>query len=184
MANSDINPLADGLVYEDLLPLSWAARSEESNYTRVAEHNEHVLRCANLLGEQIREKTDEESEAESALMRLDSKVNLLLELVSKLNQRTNMIPNATDVRLGAAGVEWKCQGMPPQIGSNIWIELYLDNRIPEAMKIPATVLTLYEEGQGSTVSARFEGLGDIVRDQMEKMIFRHHRRRVAQARSS
>ena len=186
MDNLETNPLADSLIYVDSLPVSWTPRDDalpENGYSRISEHNEQVLRCANLLGEQVREKIDEVSETDSALMRLEAKVNLLLELVSKLDQRTNQIPSLTEVSLTAGGIEWKYQNTPPGIGESIWINLYLDNRIPEAMKIPARVLTVCEEERGASICARFENMGDVVQDQMEKMIFRHHRRTVAQSRA-
>ena len=186
MDNSEANPLADSLIYTATLPLSWTPMDNncpESEYVIVAEHNEHVLRCANLLGEQIREKVDEESETDSALMRLEAKVNLLLELVSKLGQRINQIPEAKQVRLASGGIEWITDSAPPAIGSSIWINLHIDNRIPEAMKIPARVLTLHEDLHGSGVGAKFEPLGEMVQELMEKMIFRHHRRMIAQSRA-
>ncbi len=186
MDNLDTNPLADSLVYTARLPISWSPRDpsgSDSEYVRVAEHNEHVLRCANLLGEQHRDRVDEESETDSALMRLEVKVNLLLELVAQLDQRTNQIPEATEVRLASGGIEWKCGDTPPALDSTVWINLYIDNRIPDAMKIPARVLTLREEPPGSNVGAKFESLGEMVQEHLEKMIFRHHRRMIAQSKA-
>ncbi len=181
---SETNPLADSLVYTAILPLSWLPRKDEcqdSEYARIAEHNEHILRCANLLGEQFIEMIDEE--ADSTLVRLEAKVNLLLELVSKLDQRMSQIPGADEVKVASGGIEWKCNDTPPTVGSSIWINLYLDTRIPEAMKIPAKVIAVSEEPGGTTVGARYECLGEMVQELMEKMIFRHHRRMVAQSRA-
>jgi len=186
MEISDINPFADGLVITASLPLSWSERELEcpdNGYTRIAEHNEHVLRCVNLLGEQMREKVEEEVETDSAIIRLEAKVNLLLELVSRLEQRINQTPEVTDIRLASGGVEWGCHGTPPDIGLPIWVYLHIDNRVPEAMKIPARVMTVVEDADKSTVVAGFEALGEMVQELLEKMIFRHHRRMIAQSRA-
>ncbi len=185
MTISETNPLSDSLTYEDLLPVSWVARKHDSqsiNYARVDEHNEHVIRCVNLLGEPAKEKTDEESETESALIRLEAKVNLLLEMVTKLDRASVDLPDAAQVRLSAAGIEWGCKEQPPAEGDRIWINIYVDNRIPEAMKLAARVLTLNDAGGVTAVTARFEDMGEVVQDQLEKMIFRHHRRMVAQSK--
>jgi hypothetical protein len=185
MENSDISPLADSLVYTATLPVSWEPRDEacpDSEYARISEHNEHVLRCANLLGEQLVERHEDETEADTALMRLEAKVNLLLELVSKLEQRISQIPEASQVRLASAGMEWTSRLSPPPAGSSIWINLYIDNRIPDAMQIPARVLTLGEGRHGTIVGARFEQLGEVAQELLEKMIFRHHRRQIAKSR--
>ncbi len=186
MNNSDTNPLADSLVYAAFMPLSWSVREEgdhESYYIRAAEHNEHILRCTNLLAEQPRDKVEEEGESDSALMRLEAKVNLLLEMVSKLDQRINQIPDRSEIKLASAGIEWICGDSPPAIGSSIWIKLHIDHRIPEAMNIPARVITVREEPGGAAVGARYESIGEVVQEQMEKMIFRHHRRMIAQSRA-
>lgn len=185
MGNSDINPFESSLAYIDRLPVSWNPRDEaliDSNYTRIDEHNEQVLRCVNLLGEQLKEKTEDDSETDSALMRLEAKVNLLLELVSKLDQRISQIPNLTEVRLAATGIEWLCHDTKPAVGDEIWVNLYLDNRIPDAMKIAAKVITVSEDTKGIVVTALFESMGGTAQDQMEKMIFRHHRRMIAQSK--
>ncbi len=183
MTNSDINPLADTLVYEDMLPLSWGSRECGVNYMRVAEHNEHVVRCVNLLGEQIKEKMDDEYEAESVLARVEAKLNLLLDMVSRLDRQGSDIPEAVQVRLASAGIEWKGKGQAPAVGDNIWVNLYIDSRIPEAMELAARVVSVSMDGETLTVCARFEEMGEVVQDQLEKMIFRYHRRMVAQSRS-
>jgi glycine cleavage system regulatory protein len=188
MKNSEANPLADSLIYEDLLPLTWTPRDEgfqAVNSSRINEHNEHVLRCVNLLGEQIKEKVDEEAETESALIRLEAKVNLILEMLSSLDRERGHIPDPIRVKLAAGGIEWLCNESPPAAGDSIWIKLYIDNRVPEAMQLPAQVLTVSPADQRSSmVCARFEEIGESVQDQMEKMIFRHHRRMVAQSKSA
>ncbi len=186
MDNLDTNPLEGGLAYVDTLPVSWDPRddtSSESNYTRISEHNEHVLRCVNLLGEQLKDKIEDESETDQLLQRLEAKVNLLLDLISNLDQRIRQVPHLTEVKLAAAGIEWICQESAPGVGDNIWVNIYLDNRIPEAMKIDAKVLAVTEEARGRVVSAMFESMEGTAKDQMEKMIFRHHRRMIAQSKS-
>ncbi len=187
MINSDTNPLADSLVYEDMLPLFWSARVDGSppvNLARVSEHNEHVMRCVNLLGEQIKEKIDEVSETESALMRLDAKVNLLLEMVSNLSRDRIDLPEVNKVRLASGGMEWWCQKNTPAAGDNIWVTLHIDSRIPESLKLAARVISVSADEFGSRVAVRFEEVGEVVQDQLEKMIFRNHRRKVAQSRSA
>lgn len=186
MTNSDANPFANTLVYEDMLPLNWGIREQGAqapNHARVAEHNEHVMRCVNLLGEQIIDKVDEESETDSALIRLEAKVNLILEMVSNLDRNSTNLPDVTQVKLAAGGIEWRCQGVLPGEGDDIWVTIYVDNRIPEAMKLAARVLTVVADGSEAVVCARFEEMGEAVQDQMEKMIFRNHRRMVAQSKS-
>lgn len=169
-----------------MLPLSWAAIEEESpavNYHRVAEHNEHVLRCVNLLSDQIKEKVDDESEAESALVRLEAKVNLILEMLSKLVIERDDTPQPVQVKVAATGIEWFCMEQQPSVGDKIWLKLYVDNRVPEALQLAGQVETVSDRSSGAVVYAHFEAMGEGVQDQLEKLIFRNHRRMVAQSKA-
>lgn len=186
MKNSNTSKLSDSLVYEDMLPLSWAAMDEESsavNCSRVAEHNEHILRCVNLLSDQIKEKVDDESETESALVRMEAKINLILEMLSKLTIEREGTPQPVQIRVAATGIEWLCMESPPSVGDKIQIKLYIDSRVPGALQMLGEVISLSDTPSGAVVHARFEDVGEAVQDQLEKLIFRHHRRMVAQSKA-
>lgn len=185
MINFETSQLSNSLAYEDMLPLSWEVMDEGSqaiNLARVAEQNEHVLHCINLLSDQITEKVDDESETESALLRLEAKVNLILEMLSKLAGDRDDIPQPVQVRVAATGIEWICMEQQPAEGDRIWIQLHIDNRVPEAVCLPAQVEAVAAASSGAVVFARFEDIGSGVQDQLEKLIFRHHRRMVAQSK--
>ena len=184
--NSETDHLSNSLVYEDALPLSWekmVGESQTINLSRVAEHNEHVLRCVNLLSDQFKDRVDEESETESTLVRLEAKVNLVMEILSKLAAERSDTPKSVRVRVAATGIEWVCTEQPPLKGDMIWVQLHIDNRVPEAVQLAAQVVSVTDVASGVAVFARFEDMGEGVQDQLEKLIFRHHRRMVAQSKS-
>jgi hypothetical protein len=186
MINSDTSKLSDSLVYEDVLPLSWAALDDGSsavNYSRVAEHNEHILRCVNLLSDQIKEKVDDESETEPALVRMEAKINLILEMLSKLAIEREGTPQPVQIRVAATGIEWLCTNTQPSAGDKIQIKLHIDYRVPGALQLLGQVVSLTDTPSGTAVHARFEDVGEGVQDQLEKLIFRHHRRMVAQSKA-
>jgi hypothetical protein len=186
MMNSETSQLSNGLVYEDLLPLSWAVMykgTQEVNHSRITEHNEHVLRCVNLLSDQANERIDEESEVESAIVRLEAKVNLILEMLSKLAGERDAALNSIQIRVSAGGIEWACGDRQPKEGDDVWIYLHIDNRVPEAIQLAARVVSVTDADSGAVAYAKFEDMGEVVQDQLEKLIFRHHRRMVAQSKS-
>ncbi len=181
---SESHPLEGVLVYEDSLPVAWEARPEtetEWELARASEQNEHLLRFANLLGEQHRERTDEESEWDSRLSRIESKVDLLVDLFSRLLEQNASAMQAGPVRLSGAGIEWQSP-VAPESGANIWVQLQLDRRLPGTLRLPAKVLEVVEVDNEQRITAGFQALGEGVQDQLEKIIFRHHRRQVAQSR--
>ncbi len=179
------HPLEGVLVYEDSLPVAWEARpkgEEKWELTKAAEQNGRLLRYANLLGEQHRERQDDETEADSRLSRIESKVDLLLDLFSHLLEQRGAELQVAQVRLSGAGIEWLCAGAAPGGDASIWVKLLLERRLPGVLRIPAKVLAVTEEGAGFRVTAEFQSMGEGVQDLLEKLIFRHHRRQVAQSR--
>jgi hypothetical protein len=185
LPDKESHPLEDTLIYEDELPLQWQGRDDQrhgESMTRIAEKNERLLRSINLLAEQGHEKPEEEGEHEAALIRLETKVDLLLDLFSRIGTDAAGLPPSAPVRLSAKGMQWLSEGEAPVAGQSVWIRLYLEPRLPEAVQFPAQILGVETEGPQHKVLARFESLGEGAQNLLEKMIFRHHRRQVAQQR--
>jgi hypothetical protein len=185
LSDEESHPLQDTLIYEDELPLRWQVRSDQrhsESMTRIAEKNERLLRSINLLAEQGHERSEEEGEHEAALVRLETKVDLLLDLFSRIGLEAGGQPPSAIIRLSAQGMEWLSEGEVPAEGQMIWVWLYLEPRLPEAVQFPAQILGVETEGPQHKVLARFESLGEGAQNLLEKMIFRHHRRQVAQQR--
>ena len=79
----------DKLAYEDLLPVRWRPQSETVSEVMAAQHlverNLRVLQACDALEEHGQtEKSDDESPHSADLMRLDFKLNLLLDLAGQL----------------------------------------------------------------------------------------------------
>jgi hypothetical protein len=185
LSDEESHPLQDTLIYEDELPLRWQVRSDQrhsESMTRIAEKNERLLRSINLLAEQGHERSEEEGEHEAALVRLETKVDLLLDLFSRIGLEADGQPPTATLRLSAQGLEWLSAGEAPDEGQVIWVWLYLEPRLPEAVQLPARVLKVAPEGAQQRSLVRFESLGESAQNLLEKLIFRHHRRQVAQQR--
>jgi hypothetical protein len=141
--------------------------------------NEDVLRAILSLDEIHRNELHEQDPAlAQELVRLESKVDLVLELVGQLLVRQLVMPEAAALRVFAGRVEWETAAAP-ETGKPVLIELFICNRIPRPLWLPATMMASPKPGW---VAARFGDLGESVQDQLEKLIFRHHRRRVAVTR--
>src|SRR3569832_2495093 len=79
--------LGQGLVYEDMLPLRW--RSVELRHTtlelaRLQDNNEEVLRIIAVLDEHLSDTSEEHAPLSQELLRVETKINLLLGLVGQL----------------------------------------------------------------------------------------------------
>ncbi len=175
-----------GLYYESDMSLVWQVVSglpTDNELVTVNEDNSRFLKALAALSESPPELAEELSQAAAELQRLDLKLNLLLEITGELlaNQRT--LPAPTTVRLGHAGIAWLAEDRPP-VGAHICIEVYLRSELPSPLKFYGLALAvdsnkgLANEDQWTQV--RFAGLNPALQDDLEKFIFRRHRRCIAQ----
>jgi hypothetical protein len=175
--------LFEELAYEDLLPTAW--RSSATPVTDLAkrsffERNMKMLQACTALEEHGQpEKTDERSPQHADIVRLDVKVNLLLDLVGKLMTATHPRPEAMSVRFNALGAVWQHKGTPPEASSYGVLELYLRDCIVEPLRLTGRISSVSAEGK---VQVKFDNCGEAVADLIEKLAFRRHRRQVAGTR--
>jgi hypothetical protein len=186
MSEADDETLGQGLLYEDFLSLRWHTMDERALTLATPglnENNEEVLRFIGILDEYPSEFGDEHEPISQDLARLESKLNLLLGLVGQLVAVHFPQPPARAVKLSPAGVEWLGEEtMLPQ-GETGVVEIYLNGLCPRPLKCPGRIERVeLADGGGYHTVASFTALSASVREHLEKMIFRHHRRSVAMAR--
>jgi hypothetical protein len=172
----------DKIAYEDLLPVSWRASAQpvsELQAQQFAERNLRVLQACDALEEQGRlEKADEQSPHSADILRLDLKLNLLLDVVGQLLAASQQRPRAVQIRFNAMGANFAWpQALP--VGSLGVLELTLRDIVVQPLNLPAEVVSGASAGE---VRVRFLALGENVADHIEKLVFRRHRRRIAGAR--
>ncbi len=174
----------DKIAYEDLLPVRWRALTEavsDLQAQQFAERNLRVLQACDALEEQGRtEKADEQSPHSADLLRLDLKLNLLLDVVGQLLAASQQRAQPVQIRFNAMGAhfEWP---QPLAAGSHGILEITLRDIIVQPLHLPAEVVNGVGTGAGE-VRVRFLSLGETVADHIEKLVFRRHRRRIAGAR--
>lgn len=166
-----------GLLLEDRLPLHWRVAVTPDAAPQLQLSNEETLRVILSLDEHHVEASDENPEFAHEVQRLESKINLILELVSQLLARQLQLPEALPVRLSAHEIEWET-ATAPAVGSSVLIETYVCPNYPRPLFLPATVI----DSSGGRARAEFDDLGEPVQELLEKLIFRHHRRLIAASR--
>ncbi|MEJ2573747.1 MAG: PilZ domain-containing protein [Gammaproteobacteria bacterium] len=173
-----------GLIYEDLLPVRWQAVADGPSMSELAkleEKNGEVMRFIDVLEEHHPEHAAEHSSIQQELLRVELKFDLLLNLVSQLLGAYFPLPTAVEARLTPNGIQWLSpEAIDP--GSHGLVEFYLSSRCPRPLVLPAKVEQLEQDGRGYRVSVQFSPMSESLRERLEKMIFRHHRRGVALAR--
>ena len=175
-----------GLYYESNIPLVWRVLKSlpgDNALVTINEDNSRFLKALAALSEAAPESAEELVQTAAELQRIDLKLNLLLEIVGQLLANQLTLPEPTQVRLGHVGIEWLAQECPPP-GAQLCLEVYLRTDLPSPLKFHGVAVSVDpESGSGSTdkrVQVRFVGLSTALQDDLEKFIFRRHRRSIAQ----
>jgi hypothetical protein len=180
------DPLERGLVYKGEAGVAWELRLAETQEPTGAEteKNERLLRVLSLFDEQGPERAEEEVEAVPELIRLETKLDLILELLFELVSTNEDKLRRVSIQLGAYGMEWEQDGLPPDIEDPVWVALRLDRRLPQPIRLPARVLVVQSKGSGHLVRVAFEHQRGELLELLEKFIFRQHRRQIAKMRAN
>jgi Atypical PilZ domain, cyclic di-GMP receptor len=177
--------LGDGLIFEDALPVVWTPGppAEGLALARLNADNHQLLGAEASLDEvRVHEALKDESPALiQELQRLEYKVNILLRLTAELALRNSGLPPPQRVRIGSHALEWFADEAPAA-GSTGVLAVYVNTALPQPVRFPGVVAGERTLDGAHAVQFRFKGLSDAVVEQLDKLIFRHHRRLVAGAR--
>jgi hypothetical protein len=183
---ADTVVLYEELAFQDVLPVLWRPSLgplDSETAAGLAERNLQVLQAWDAMEEHgpvAVEKPDENSPYAADLMRLERKMNLLLDLVGQILAANRPRPAPASVRLNALGAVWRATPPLPEAGAQGVLEVYLHDCLAQPLRLPGRVTNVTPDGN---VKARFIPLGETVADLIEKMAFRRHRRQIAGTRT-
>jgi len=187
MNNESHNSPLENITFDDCLPVNWErleklpSEGEQHRHTRA---NEELLQS--LL---LRDDAPQDSEEVDLISghehfkRLETRLDLLLSLVTEMMTADGKLPPAQAVTLGAGGL---CVHIPEGVSDNLQkdallkIQLYLDPTFPRPLTMCVQIVDI--QAQSFTVS--FSLLEERLQDLLDKYVFRQHRRAIALARRS
>lgn len=179
----------EGLGYADSLPLGFQRLDtlpQGATLAGINLENQPVLVADASLDEQRphqEKKSEEEPQLAEDVQRLELKINVLIQLVARLLTRGADLPPVRSVRLHAQGLEWQIHDEEVQPGVGL-VHLHVSRHFPQPVVLPGRIVGVHDDSEGRWVQFSFEGLSPLVVDLLERMIFRHHRRLVAGARTT
>jgi hypothetical protein len=182
---SDTVILFEELAYQDVLPVAWKALPDQIDPDLAASYaasNVRVLQASTALQEQgVTEKADDNSPHSQDLLRLELKINLLLDVVGRILASNQPRPPAVAIRFNALGATF--QGTPPlpRPGAQGCVEIYLRECVAEPLRLIGRVANV---SPGGEIKVRFLPPGEATSDLLEKLAFRRHRRQVAGSRQA
>jgi len=176
MPETIIERFAQQLVYEGELRIEWrdlAVLPTGEALMRLRDANLTVLNLVSAVEEHRVDAADDDSVDE--LVRLDAKVNLLLELVQRLLARDQLPPAAVPARFNAHGVSI-AQSARLAGKTQVTVYMHLDACRAMPLELPAQVLALPDRAQ---VLLAFVDIGPAIEEALDRLVFRYHRRQVA-----
>jgi len=181
---ADTVVLYEELAFQSVLPLHWrpiANPTDRDTAAAFSDRNVRLLQAWEAMDEHgPTEKIDESSPNATDLMRLELKMNLLLDLVGQILASSRPRPAAVPIRFNALGVVWRSAPGPlPEAGAQGIAEIYLHDCLAEPLRLPGRVTNVTPDGH---IKVRFLPVGEAVADLIEKLAFRRHRRQVAGTR--
>jgi hypothetical protein len=172
--------LYEELAYQDVLPVLWRAvpgAVDQALAANYAERNVRVLQAFAAIEDHG--TADAQDEQSPELQRLDFKVNLLLDLVGQLLVANRPRPSPVAIRFNGLGAVWRGAAPLPEAGTQGVVEIYLRDFLAEPLRMIGRITNVSPDGQ---IKARFAPAGETIADLIEKLIFRRHRRQVAESR--
>ncbi len=175
--------LYEELAFQDVLPVAWRALpgavdgETAAGYT---ERNMRLLQAREAMDQLGPTESSDEAAANAAdIIRLELKVNLLLDLVGQILASNRPRPTAVPVRFNSLGAIWRSGTPLPDAGTQGIVEIYLHDCLAEPLRLPGRIASVQPDGH---IKARFAPVGETVADLLEKLAFRRHRRLVAGSR--
>ena len=164
-----------GLTFKAQLPLRWRVIEDIENYN--PPRNDRFLHVIPILDES--ESHVVESKAPSAdIARLETKLDLVLEMLGEVFQQRKPLPKQIPFQLSAKGITW-LEAEAPAKGSHVELQLYLAPELFIPLYLSAQVTMVEDMGNIHRTQASFLPMDETLQEWLEKYIFRQHRREVA-----
>ncbi|TAL86747.1 MAG: PilZ domain-containing protein [Rhodanobacter sp.] len=159
----------------DCVAIDWPLSSARA--AELAERALSVLTSVAALEDRRVENSDDENPLLPEIQRLEAKLTALVYMVSQLLESTGALPARQRLRFNAIGAVLPAASVPPDKG--LLLRLHFDACPNLPLELAARVERKLEDGRVFVVFALpNEALGEAI----ERLIFRHHRRQIAEKR--
>lgn len=181
MSSDHTQSLSDGITFQTTAPVDWQKiQSLPVDNTQTASANLRLLNALNVL-EDVPQDLEKSPQSLTESIHLDAKLDLILGMLGELLHQQAKIPETSQVTVSAhilVLTEVTAASLP-MVGDQLRIRLFLDTRYPQALVLFGAVSAVSATG----FSLEISDLSDPVQEQLDKLIFRQHRRAIASSRS-
>lgn len=165
------------------VPLEWRVLDrlpERDQLARTDERNAALLNALTLIEEAPARHAEEPSPLVAHMERLEAKFDLVLTLLTEALLPEAVAPGPVPVSLSARGLVF-APGEALQPGTVLQLGLHFSASLPRPVVLFG-VVEAPAPGEAHQVSVEFRQLDPGVKERLERLIFRRHRRSIAQQR--
>lgn len=145
---------------------------------RLEQLNAGVLATIGLLGERSPTEAASDEAATATLARIDAKVDALLEMFNRHLAASMQMPPRRAIRFNQRGVLIE-QWWPGADEDAVLVRMHFDACAGLPLELPGHAMQA-PDGRAGFVA--FDDLAEGIREGIEHLVFRQHRRQVAEAR--
>jgi len=165
----------EGQWHADCVTIDWPLPAVRAN--QLVERAVTVLASIAALEDRRAETVDDDNPLLQEMQRLDAKLTALVDIVNQLLVPADALPPRQLLRFNAVGALLPATLMPS--GEALLLRLRFDVCRSLPLELAARVERVFDDGR---VFVAFSPLSDVLGDAIERLVFRHHRRKVAVAR--
>ena len=177
-------PLSDGITFQTTAPVDWHSIQMlpvDGAQSQTASANLRLLNALNVLEDVPQHDLEKLPQSLHESIHLDAKLDLILGMLGELLHQQAKIPAVSKVTVSAHSLSLTGLTVAPfpEEGDLLRVRLFLDTRFPQALVLYGTVSSVAKDGFTLVLC----GVTDLVQEQLDKLIFRQHRRAIALSRS-
>lgn len=180
MGNARWDEFEQRVSVEELLhltvePISWPM--PRARTMALTEKNSNALAAIAALEERRVEAAEDDNPLVQEIRRMDAKLTALVDIVNQLLTPTESLPGLRLVRFNARGAVIPTELVPAS--EAMLLSLRFDHCRSLSLELPARSERQLEDGR---TFVAFLTPNDAQSDAIERLVFRHHRRKVAESR--
>ncbi len=166
------------------IPLSWSS-SKKAPVPGETLHLQNLqrLHAIEALEASGLRRADPDNGVEVEMQRLETKLNLALDLLGTLLEQAVPRPESCEVDLDTKSASWTTY-KAPKINSRGRLALYLHPLLAQPVIFPGVIASVepVSTGDGYQIKCDFDPMPDDINDAYVAFVFRGHRRAVAELR--
>lgn len=166
---------------DGVFPLDWVDElNPPQTNAEVMADNSTLLRALLMLDEPPVSHEVEHGRPDP-IQNLERRVDLLLLMASAALRGLGNLPPERPCALSSRKLRWASE-QPLHVGRRLWARIYLRHRIALPLLLPGRIGELIPDRGQFWHTLELDALDQQVQNDLDRLIFRHHRRQVARQR--